>query len=479
MEHGLLMLEGSGSTASATPGIRSGRRRHLDGALLPAVVRRHGRRPRDVPLSTRTPTATPGGSGAPRRVDAERLAGEIGAAGQVLRQRRPAVTRVLFTEADRPRARLADGRAVRPPASALREDAARQRLRPLGGRGPGAARRWPRAPTSTPSPTPGATTAPWACSAASRRSAPCAAAGVRPRRLDRADQSSPPKSPRASGWAASAAGCSRGSRPRAAGAAARRRRDDARRGARGGAASPVTWRRSALPPRGLRGVRGAAHRAGPAAGGSRGPDRRRDGHRRPGHACGSSCRGRGRPRRGGADARPARRPAVAAAEVVLAVDRGRAASSPRHGGDGRPVRVDPGAVNSIPAARAPGDRRARRRRSPGATRCSGACAPPPARPPRRAGSATPTNAQRRPAGDLGPALIDAIEEAAAEAGLASTRMVSRAYHDCVCSWRGLPDRDDLRPLPGGVSHRPDEYTSALQIAQGAQVLAGALRRLAA
>jgi beta-ureidopropionase / N-carbamoyl-L-amino-acid hydrolase len=31
---------------------------------------------------------------------------------------------------------------------------------------------------------------------------------------------------------------------------------------------------------------------------------------------------------------------------------------------------------------------------------------------------------------------------------------------------------------GGLSPRPDEYTSLLQIAQGAQVLAGALRRLA-
>jgi hypothetical protein len=28
------------------------------------------------------------------------------------------------------------------------------------------------------------------------------------------------------------------------------------------------------------------------------------------------------------------------------------------------------------------------------------------------------------------------------------------------------------PSAGGVSHRPDEYTSPLQIAQGAQVLAG-------
>ena len=34
------------------------------------------------------------------------------------------------------------------------------------------------------------------------------------------------------------------------------------------------------------------------------------------------------------------------------------------------------------------------------------------------------------------------------------------------------------PSAGGISHRPDEYTSALQIAQGARVLTGALHRLA-
>ncbi len=46
-----------------------------------------------------------------------------------------------------------------------------------------------------------------------------------------------------------------------------------------------------------------------------------------------------------------------------------------------------------------------------------------------------------------PAVIAAIEEAAcAEAGLASIRMVSRAYHDCVFMASGLPRGDDLRAL---------------------------------
>ena len=49
-----------------------------------------------------------------------------------------------------------------------------QHLRPLGGRGPGRRRRWRPARTSTPSPTPGASTGWSACSAAWRRSGRCA-----------------------------------------------------------------------------------------------------------------------------------------------------------------------------------------------------------------------------------------------------------------------------------------------------------------
>ena len=57
-------------------------------------------------------------------------------------------------------------------------------------------------------------------------------------------------------------------------------------------------------------------------------------------------------------------------------------------------------------------------------------------------------------------------------------MVSRAYHDCVFMARVCPAAMIFVPSAGGISHRPDEYTSALQIAQGARVLAGALHRLA-
>jgi N-carbamoyl-L-amino-acid hydrolase len=78
-----------------------------------------------------------------------------------------------------------------------------------------------------------------------------------------------------------------------------------------------------------------------------------------------------------------------------------------------------------------------------------------------------------------PAVLAAIEASAAEAGLAAERMVSRAYHDCVFMAAICPAAMIFVPSAGGVSHRPDEYTSPLEIAQGAQVLAGALGRLAA
>ena len=58
-------------------------------------------------------------------------------------------------------------------------------------------------------------------------------------------------------------------------------------------------------------------------------------------------------------------------------------------------------------------------------------------------------------------------------------MVSRAYHDTVFMARISPTAMIFVPSAGGVSHRPDEYTSPEEIARGARVLAGALARLAA
>ncbi|MGE4178069.1 MAG: hydantoinase/carbamoylase family amidase, partial [Thermoleophilia bacterium] len=78
-----------------------------------------------------------------------------------------------------------------------------------------------------------------------------------------------------------------------------------------------------------------------------------------------------------------------------------------------------------------------------------------------------------------PAVLAALEDAAAAAGLPAMRMVSRAYHDCVFMARVCPTAMVFIPCHEGISHRPDEYSTPGQIADGVRVLAGALHRLAA
>jgi N-carbamoyl-L-amino-acid hydrolase len=173
-------------------------------------------------------------------------------------------------------------------------------------------------------------------------------------------------------------------------------------------------------------------------------------------------------------------PLVAAAEVVRAVDReARASGSADTVGTVGLMTVEPGAVNSIP-------RRVRMdidlrdvdeaRRDAVLARVRAAA--------REAAAARGVAHEDEVLNADGPAtsdprLLAAVEDACAEEGLAFSRMVSRAYHDCVFMARVCPAAMIFVPSAGGVSHRPDEYTSAPEIAQGAQVLAGALRRLAA
>jgi ureidoglycolate amidohydrolase len=78
-----------------------------------------------------------------------------------------------------------------------------------------------------------------------------------------------------------------------------------------------------------------------------------------------------------------------------------------------------------------------------------------------------------------PKLVAALERAAAKHGLAFDRMVSRAYHDSLFLSRIAPVAMVFIPCRGGVSHRPDEYSSPEAIAHGVTVLAGALRELSA
>jgi ureidoglycolate amidohydrolase len=76
------------------------------------------------------------------------------------------------------------------------------------------------------------------------------------------------------------------------------------------------------------------------------------------------------------------------------------------------------------------------------------------------------------------ALVRLISGICQERGLSYTKMISRAYHDTLFMSRICPVTMIFIPCRGGVSHRPDEYSSPAQIGDGVTVLAETLRRLA-
>jgi ureidoglycolate amidohydrolase len=76
-----------------------------------------------------------------------------------------------------------------------------------------------------------------------------------------------------------------------------------------------------------------------------------------------------------------------------------------------------------------------------------------------------------------PEVMDALAAACDERGVRYTRMISRAYHDALFLSRVAPTAMLFIPCRGGVSHRPDEYASPDAIERGTAVLAGALARL--
>jgi ureidoglycolate amidohydrolase len=77
-----------------------------------------------------------------------------------------------------------------------------------------------------------------------------------------------------------------------------------------------------------------------------------------------------------------------------------------------------------------------------------------------------------------PTIVAAITAACENHGLSFERMISRAYHDSLFISRIAPVSMIFIPCRGGVSHRPDEYSSPDAIANGTLVLAEALARLA-
>ncbi len=56
-------------------------------------------------------------------------------------------------------------------------------------------------------------------------------------------------------------------------------------------------------------------------------------------------------------------------------------------------------------------------------------------------------------------------------------MISRAYHDSLFMARVAPEGMIFIPCKGGISHRPDESATPLDIGRGVAVLARTLARL--
>ena len=76
-------------------------------------------------------------------------------------------------------------------------------------------------------------------------------------------------------------------------------------------------------------------------------------------------------------------------------------------------------------------------------------------------------------------IVAAIEQACARASLPNMRLVSRAYHDALFMARIAPMGMIFVPSKAGISHRPDEYTSMQEMADGVRVLADVLASLSA
>jgi N-carbamoyl-L-amino-acid hydrolase len=77
-----------------------------------------------------------------------------------------------------------------------------------------------------------------------------------------------------------------------------------------------------------------------------------------------------------------------------------------------------------------------------------------------------------------PHIIETLEAVCTENGLQYKKMVSRAYHDSLFMARIAPIAMIFIPCREGVSHRPDEFAAADDIARGTRVLAEAMARLA-
>jgi ureidoglycolate amidohydrolase len=72
------------------------------------------------------------------------------------------------------------------------------------------------------------------------------------------------------------------------------------------------------------------------------------------------------------------------------------------------------------------------------------------------------------------ALVQTVSQVCRKLKISSRKLISRAYHDSLFMARICPVTMIFIPCRGGVSHRPDEYSSPAQIEKGTRVLAATL-----
>jgi ureidoglycolate amidohydrolase len=169
----------------------------------------------------------------------------------------------------------------------------------------------------------------------------------------------------------------------------------------------------------------------------------------------------------------------AAAEIVLAIEQSALATgSVDTCGTVGKCTIFPGAVNSIPS-RVEMDADIRdtdQARRDGVLRAIEAACARIATQRKVKVTVTPINADAPATSE--PHIVATILEAAAESGLTAKKMVSRAYHDTLFMARIAPVGMIFIPCRGGVSHRPDEYSTPEQIETGVKLLATVLAKLA-
>jgi N-carbamoyl-L-amino-acid hydrolase len=182
----------------------------------------------------------------------------------------------------------------------------------------------------------------------------------------------------------------------------------------------------------------------------------------------------------GAVLMPQRKDALCtAAEIILAVEQvARSSGSPDAVATTGVCRVHPGAINGIPSEvtleidvrdidLATRDWVVDRIRQ---------AVEPPAR--RRGVGAEIELLNADPPARADEAVLAAVTAACGQLDLQCKRMISRAYHDALFMARLCPTGMIFIPCKDGVSHRPDEYSSAEAICRGVEVLALTLARLA-